>query len=55
MQSGREDNLEAPYAIKFWPHGQLMASDPDVLDSLVTCDESWIYCYDPETMRQSAQ
>ena len=40
MQSGREDNLEAPYAIKLWPHGQLMASDPDVLDSLVTCDES---------------
>ena len=24
-------------------------SDPAVLDALVTCDESWIYCYDPET------
>ena len=26
-----------------------------VLDALVTCDESWIYCYDPETKRQSCQ
>ena len=30
-------------------------SDPAVLDALVTCDESWIYCYDPETKRQSSQ
>ena len=22
---------------------------------MVTCDESWIYCHDPETMRQSSQ
>ena len=29
--------------------------DPAVLDALVTCDESWIYCYDPETKRQSSQ
>ena len=27
-------------------------SDPAVLDALVTCDENWIYCYDPETKRQ---
>ena len=26
-----------------------------VLDALVTCDENWIYCYDPETKRQSSQ
>ena len=26
-----------------------------VLDGLVTCDESWIYCYDPETKRHSSQ
>ena len=26
-------------------------SDPTVFDALVTCDESWIYCYDPETKR----
>ena len=26
-----------------------------VLDALVTCDESWIYCYDPETKRQNSQ
>ena len=30
-------------------------SDPTVLDALVTCDESWIYCYDLETKRQSSQ
>ena len=30
-------------------------SDPAVLDALVTCDEIWIDCYDPETKRQSSQ
>ena len=34
---------------------ELMNSDPAVLDALVTSDESWIYCYDPETKRQSSQ
>ena len=34
---------------------ELINSDPAVLDALVTCDESWIYCYDPETKRQSYQ
>ena len=34
---------------------ELINSDPTVLDALVTCDESWIYCYDPETKRQSSQ
>ena len=34
---------------------ELINSDPAVLDALVTCDESWIYCNDPETKRQSAQ
>ena len=34
---------------------ELINSDPTVLDSLVTCDESWIYCYEPETKRQSSQ
>ena len=29
----------------------LINSDP----ALVTCDESWIYCYDTETKRQSSQ
>ena len=28
---------------------ELINSDPAVFDVLVTCDESWIYCYDPET------
>ena len=29
-----------------------ISSDPAVIDALVTCDEIWIYCYDPETKRQ---
>ena len=33
----------------------LINSDLAVLDIQVTCDESWIYCYDPETKRQSSQ
>ena len=28
---------------------ELINSDPQVLDALVSYDESWIYCYDPET------
>ena len=34
---------------------ELINSDPAVLDALVTCDERWIYCYDPETKRQCYQ
>ena len=34
---------------------ELINSDPAVLDALVTCDESWIYCYDPKTKRQRSQ
>ena len=34
---------------------KLINSDAAVLDALVTCNESWIYCYDPETKRQSSQ
>ena len=34
---------------------KLINSDPAVLDALVTCDESLIYCYNPETKRQSSQ
>ena len=34
---------------------ELVNSDPAVIDALVTCNESWIYCYDPETKRQSSQ
>ena len=34
---------------------ELINSDPAVLDALVTYDESWIYCYDLETKRQSSQ
>ena len=31
---------------------ELINSESTVLDTLVTCDESWINCYDPETKRQ---
>ena len=34
---------------------ELIYTDPTVLDALVTCDESWIYCYNPETKRESSQ
>ena len=34
---------------------ELINSDPAVLNAQVTCDESWIYCYDPETKRHSSQ
>ena len=34
---------------------ELINSDSAVLDARVTCDESWIYCYDPETKQQSSQ
>ena len=39
----------------FLTAGRWSSSDPAVLDALVTCDESWIYCYDPETKRQRSQ
>ena len=34
---------------------ELINSDPAVLDALGTCDERWIYCYEPETKRHSSQ
>ena len=34
---------------------ELINSNSAVLDALVTCDESWIYCSHPETKRQSSQ
>ena len=34
---------------------ELIYSDTAVFDALVTCDERWIYCYEPETKRQSSQ
>ena len=34
---------------------ELINSDPAVLDALVTCDESWMYCYDSEIKRQSSK
>ena len=34
---------------------ELINSVPSVFDALVTCDESWIYCYNPKTQRQISQ
>ena len=34
---------------------ELINSDPAVLDTLMTCNESWFYCFNPETKRQSSQ
>ena len=34
---------------------ELINSDSAVLHALVTCDESWICCYDPETKRHNFQ
>ena len=34
---------------------ELINSDPAVLDALVTCNESWIYCYDTVTKKQISQ
>ena len=48
----REDQKERRHDSKEMV--ELINSDPAILDSLVTCDESWIYCYDPETKRQSS-
>jgi len=28
-------------------------TDPTFLDRVITCDESWLFTYDPETKRQS--
>ena len=43
----REDQKERRYHNREMV--KLINSDPAVLDALVTCDESWIYCYDPKT------
>ena len=30
-------------------------NEPDLLNSIITCDETWVFAYDPETKRQSMQ
>ena len=34
---------------------QRIENEPDLLNSIITCDETWIFTYDPETKRQSMQ
>ena len=48
----REDQKERHHGRRLMV--ELINSDPTVLDALMTWDESLIYCYDPETKRQSS-
>jgi len=32
---------------------QRTENEPDLLNSIITCDETWVFMYDPETKRQS--
>ena len=34
---------------------QCIENEPDFLNLIITCDETWVFTYDPETMRQSMQ
>jgi hypothetical protein len=34
---------------------QRIKDEPDLVNSVITCDETWIFMYDPETKRQSMQ
>jgi len=34
---------------------QLSENEPDSVNSIITCDETWVFTYDPETKRQSTQ
>jgi len=34
---------------------QCSENEPDLLNSIITCDETWIFTYDPETKQQSME
>jgi len=34
---------------------QCIENEPDLLNLIITCDETWIFTYDPETNRQSME
>ena len=34
---------------------QRIENEPDLLNSIITCDETWVFTYDPETKQQSMQ
>ena len=34
---------------------QRTENEPDLLNSIITCDETWVFTCDPETKRQSMQ
>jgi len=34
---------------------QHIENEPDLLNSIITCDETWVFTYDPETKQKSMQ
>ena len=34
---------------------QRIENEPDLSNSIISCDETWVFTYDPETKRQSMQ
>ena len=34
---------------------QRIENEPDLLNSIITCDETWLFTYDPKTNRQAMQ
>ena len=34
---------------------QRIENEPDLSNSIISCDETWVFMYDPETKRQSMQ
>jgi len=34
---------------------QRIENEQDLLNSIITCDETWVFTFDPETKRQSMQ
>ena len=34
---------------------QRIENEPDLLNAIIICDETWVFSYDPETKRQSMQ
>ena len=34
---------------------QRIENEPDLFNSIITCDETWLFTYDPEIKRQSMQ
>jgi hypothetical protein len=46
----RQPKKKKTIALTSWNE---IIEQPDVLENVITCDETWIFQYDPETKRQS--